>query len=73
MSRTNPKPTTRSGGRWTVNYRHVDGTMMDAIVTGGIGTSLDLRVPSLPQAARNKTAVPKMTASNQTNVWTSRI
>lgn len=70
--RANPKTTPRSSGRQTVSYRHTDGTFHDAIVTGGTGASLNLRVPSLPKVARDKTGVAKMTARNQTNVWVSR-
>jgi hypothetical protein len=53
-------------------YRNVDGTMMDAVVEGGSGTSLDLFVPLLPVASRHKTGVAKMTARTQTDVWMGR-
>ncbi len=65
-------PATPSG-RYTVNYRHIDGTTMDAIVTGaGTGSTLNLKVPSLPKSAQYKTNVPKMTGLRQTNVWSYR-
>lgn len=67
-----PKVTTRSSGRSTVMYRNVDGTMMDAVVEGGTGTSLDLFVPQLPVASRHKTGIAKMTDRTQTDVWMGR-
>lgn len=67
-----PKVTTRTGGRHTVMYRNVDGGTMDAVVTGGSGTSLNLYVPHLPKANQNKTGIAKATARNQTNVWFAR-
>ncbi len=66
----NPYPgRKRTGGRETVNYVHVDGSEMDAVVTGGTGTSLNLFVPVLPKAVRRKTGIAKRTARTQTNVW----
>lgn len=72
MSRRNPRLVRATAGKITVNYRHIDGTTMDAIVLGGTGTALDLKVPSLPKAAQYKTAVAKMTGAKQTNVWNYR-
>jgi hypothetical protein len=64
-----PKPAPRSSGRQAVSYRHVDGSVMDAVVEGGTGTSLNLWVPHLPKANQHKTGVAKRTARAQTNVW----
>lgn len=67
-----PKVTTRTGGRHTVMYRNIDGAMMDAVVEGGTGTSLDIFVPHLPKANQHKTGVAKATARTQTDVWVAR-
>lgn len=72
MGMRTPNTVRRSSGRRTVNYRHIDGTMMDAIVTGGTGDSLNLKVPSLPKSAQYKTGVAKMTSPKQTNRWMNR-
>lgn len=66
MARPNPR---QNGQRRTVEYRNVDGTHMAAVVTGGSGSSLNLYVPHLPIAQRNKTAVAKRTNMTQTGVW----
>ncbi len=68
-----PKTTSRSSGRSTVQYRNVDGTRMNAVVTGGTGSSLDLFVPQLPKASQYKTGIAKMTVRTQTNVWMGRV
>jgi hypothetical protein len=55
----------------TVSYVAVDGTIMDAKVMGlGASTNqLNLRVPHLGGANRNKTNVDRRTAIGQTNRW----
>lgn len=72
MPKVNPSATKAggiAGGRRSVQYVDIKGRTHDAIVTGGSGANLDLRVPHLPAASRLKTAVAKRTTLAQTNVW----
>lgn len=72
MAQRTPKTTPKSSGRFTVNYRHTDGQMMDAVVEGGTGTALNLWVPHLPKGSQHKVAVARRTTIKQTNVWGAR-
>lgn len=59
----------RTGGRQTVNYVDEKGRTRDAVVTGGTGDSLNLRIAGGGGASVVLTGVAKRTAINQTNVW----
>lgn len=53
----------------TVNYVNVKGSTVTALVVGGSGATLDLRVPHIGAGNREKTNIAKRTAMTQTNVW----
>lgn len=57
------------GGRRTVTYVNARGISKDALVTGGSGTSLNLRVQELGGANKIKTGIARRTALGQTDVW----
>ena len=67
----NPKGTKTPSGRRTVSYRHLDGTVHDAVVeaVGGGANQLNIWVPSLPKASQHKTNVARRTTLKGTNVW----
>ena len=69
MPRSNSTAARIGRVRPTVSYVLPRGRPVDAVVTGGSGTTLNLRVPSLKGAERIKTGVAKRTALNQTDVW----
>lgn len=61
----------KSGKRFAnqVHYRRPTGRWVDAMVVGGSGTSLNLRLVGYPQATRELTGIAKMTSRTQVNVW----
>lgn len=70
MPRQNMSTTKTGEANRTVHYINVKGVSMLAKVTGGSGTSLNLRVGSnYPPASREKTGIAKRTSLTQTNVW----
>lgn len=61
------KPTS---GRTSVVYRDARGHTFEAKVTGGTGTTLDLKLTSHPRAVTALlTGIEKQTALTDTNVW----
>lgn len=69
MPRPNYSTGKTTGNHRTVNYTDIKGRNRTAEVTGGSGTSLNLRVPHITKANSIKTGIAKRTTLAQTNVW----
>lgn len=67
----NPSGSPTPSGRRTVSYRHLDGSVHDAVVeaVGGGANQLNIWVPSLSKASQHKTNVARRTTLKGTGVW----
>lgn len=70
MAKVNHSATKTGHGDKVVQWVDAKGKTFNAKVTGGSGTTLNLRIESgYPASARLKTGIVKRTSLTQTNVW----